>query len=72
MIAKVIRARGYKGVCEYIFNHGDPELLGGNIAAQDADTAVKDFNAVRSLRREILRPVIQYRKMAGGYNRGTD
>ncbi|NCB43671.1 MAG: hypothetical protein EOM59_13790 [Clostridia bacterium] len=58
MIAKVIRARGYKGVCEYIFNHGDPQLLGGNIAAQDADTAVKDFNAVRSLRREILRPCL--------------
>lgn len=58
MIAKVIRARGYKGVCEYVFNHGDPELLGGNIAAQDPDTAVKDFNAVRSLRREILRPCL--------------
>ena len=43
MIAKVIRARGYKGVCEYIFNHGDPELLGGNIAAHDADTAIKDL-----------------------------
>ena len=58
MIAKVIRARGYKGVCEYIFNHGDPELLGGNIAGHDADTAVKDFNAVRCLRREILKPCL--------------
>lgn len=58
MIAKVIRARGYKGVCEYVFNHGDPELLGGNIAGHDADTAIMDFNAVRNLRREILRPCL--------------
>jgi len=58
MIAKVIRARGYKGICDYIFNHGDPELLGGNIAAHNPDTAVKDFNAVRCLRREILKPCL--------------
>ncbi|MDY9921785.1 MAG: relaxase/mobilization nuclease domain-containing protein [Synergistota bacterium] len=58
MIAKVIRARGYKGVCKYIFNHGNPELLGGNVAAHDSDTAIMDFNAVRSLRREILKPCL--------------
>ena len=58
MIAKVIRARGFKGVCEYVFNHGAPELLGGNIAGHDAETAVKDLNAVRSLRREILKPCL--------------
>lgn len=62
MKAKVSRGAGFRGVLDYALDQGhkrekQPELVGGNMAADTSEDLAREFGAVRGLRSDIKKPV---------------
>ena len=57
MKAKITRGKSFRGLLNYLLDHGRGEVIGGNMSAVDKIGMSLEFGAVRALRPDISRPV---------------
>lgn len=57
MKAKVVRGRGFKGVCGYVVDREHSEAICGPLLGRSARALACEFSAVRHLRPEVAKPV---------------
>ena len=59
MIAKITRGSGFRGTLVYtLAPEHQPEIVGGNMAGENARDLAREFAAVRQLRPDVEKPVI--------------
>ena len=59
MIAKITRGSGFRGTLAYtLAPEHQPEIVGGNMAGENARDLAREFGAVRQLRPDVEKPVI--------------
>lgn len=57
MISNIEKGNGFGGVLNYNFEEGKGQLIGGNMAGQNAQELSAEFGAVRGLNQQCTRPV---------------
>ena len=57
MKAKITRGKSFRGLLNYLLDHGRGEVIGGNMSAVDKIGMSLEFGAIRVLRPDISRPV---------------
>ena len=57
MKAKITRGKSFRGLLNYLLDHGRGEVIGGNMSASDKVSLSLEFGSIRALRPDISRPV---------------
>ena len=57
MKAKITRGKSFRGLLNYLLDHGRGEVIGGNMAATDKIGLSLEFGCIRALRPDIAKPV---------------
>lgn len=57
MKAKITRGKSFRGLLNYLLDHGRGEVIGGNMAAADKIGLSLEFGCIRGLRPDIAKPV---------------
>lgn len=58
MKSKIVSGSGFGGVCNYIYDHGDPVMIDGNMTADAPRELASEFRQIAAQRGEISKPVI--------------
>lgn len=57
MKAKITRGKSFRGLLNYLLDHGRGEVIGGNMASADKIELSLEFGCIRGLRPDIAKPV---------------
>ena len=58
MKCKVVEGKSFGGLCRYVYDHGQPEPIGGNLATRDVAHMTAEYTSVAKLRPDVQNSVL--------------